>query len=175
MLNHLCDDEFCLCCELGFLFHMLDISNGVSCDASNFFRSFRHIPQATSLLEPAEPDAERITYGKLGQQFHLFMVNQLNKESMKKGGDGRPSPRTAGTPPTSGGASPTPATSQPSSAGGSPQSPRSVGRSSGGGAPLGGSGGKGAAVLGAIGQERRNSKQQQSFTVRPELEPRHAT
>lgn len=28
MLNHTCDRENCVCCELSFLFHMMDISPG---------------------------------------------------------------------------------------------------------------------------------------------------
>jgi len=83
MLNHLCNQEFCFCCELGFLFHMLDISNGASCNASNFIRAFIHNPQSAALLEPAEPDAERVVYGKLGQMFHLLMVNQIQRESAR--------------------------------------------------------------------------------------------
>ncbi len=83
-LNHLCEEEFCLSCELGFLFHMLDISNGINCNSSNFLRCFRHIPQAASLFEPAEPDPEKLGYGKLMQQFASFLLNQLHKASLRK-------------------------------------------------------------------------------------------
>lgn len=36
MLNHLCAKEFCLACELGFLFRMLDSSTGKSCQVLSF-------------------------------------------------------------------------------------------------------------------------------------------
>lgn len=44
LLSHICQREFCLACELGFLFHMLDTKKGEACQVNS----------GTSLLRPPQ-------------------------------------------------------------------------------------------------------------------------
>lgn len=77
-----CQKENCLCCELGFLFRMLEDANGQNCQATNFLRAFRTIPQAGALglFEPEQPD-NSISYSMLIQNFIRFILEQLHQET----------------------------------------------------------------------------------------------
>jgi hypothetical protein len=87
LLNHLCKSEFCLACELGFLFHMLEQRNVQVCQASNFLRALRQIPQvlALGLVEPPDAEIDQMTYPRLVQQFTRFLFEQLHKETTMHG------------------------------------------------------------------------------------------
>ncbi|CAJ0827215.1 6249_t:CDS:10 [Entrophospora sp. SA101] len=76
-----CPKENCLCCELGFLFRMLENARGRNCQASNFLKAFSTIPQALALglFEPDEPD-EKTPYSMLIQNFNRFILEQLHQE-----------------------------------------------------------------------------------------------
>ncbi|KAF9583086.1 poly(A)-specific ribonuclease [Lunasporangiospora selenospora] len=80
-IGQTCLRENCLTCELGFLFRMLEDSNGQNCQARNFLRAFSTIPQASALglFEPDEPDVKTM-YSSLIQNFNRFLLEQIHQE-----------------------------------------------------------------------------------------------
>eukprot|EP00051_Salpingoeca_urceolata_P017489 m.238457 g.238457 ORF g.238457 m.238457 type:complete len:1258 (+) comp18968_c0_seq2:2845-6618(+) len=84
--NHYCDSEHCLACELGFLFHMLDQRPARNCQATNFLRSFRTIPQATALgliLNEGSAESAKADLSGLIQSWHRFVLSQVDFDMRK--------------------------------------------------------------------------------------------
>ncbi|GAB6030538.1 poly(A)-specific ribonuclease [Chamberlinius hualienensis] len=86
LMSHLCEKEFCLSCELGFLFHMLDISKGMPCQANNFLRAFRTIPLASALdliINNGNDDGKNINLGTLIQKWNTFILQQIHTDTLE--------------------------------------------------------------------------------------------
>ncbi|RWS30393.1 PAB-dependent poly(A)-specific ribonuclease subunit PAN2-like protein [Leptotrombidium deliense] len=84
IMNHLCTREFCLTCELAFLFHMMDMcSRQVPCQASNFLRAFRTMKEASALSLVLPEDEElkkKVAFSRLAQSWIRFILHQLHSE-----------------------------------------------------------------------------------------------
>uniref|UniRef100_A0A6A7G785 PAN2-PAN3 deadenylation complex catalytic subunit PAN2 n=3 Tax=Hirondellea gigas TaxID=1518452 RepID=A0A6A7G785_9CRUS len=84
LLSHLCSREFCLACELGFLFHMLDISmnQGQPCNAANFLRAFRTIPEASAMsLTLSDSDTRsKVNLSTKIMSWNCFVLQQIKNE-----------------------------------------------------------------------------------------------
>ena len=82
--EHLCTRDYCLACELAFLFHMLDSARahtGATFSARNFVRAFRQIPQALvlSIVEQAGATSH-LELPTLLTNFATFLFGHLDTE-----------------------------------------------------------------------------------------------
>lgn len=84
MLNHTCIRENCVCCELGFLFHMMDVGGGMPCQTSNFLRCLRTVSEASALGLIFHDQAtvwKSNRACRLVQSWNRFILQQIHAQS----------------------------------------------------------------------------------------------
>eukprot|EP00808_Paulinella_micropora_P008292 g60396.t1 len=86
MLQHpgtLCPRDPCLSCELGFLFHNMDLARGATVEPRNFLRVLKQLPEASALglLDPVQPSSELMLAVKV-QDLLRFLLHQLRLEAV---------------------------------------------------------------------------------------------
>ncbi|KAL1137635.1 hypothetical protein AAG570_009331, partial [Ranatra chinensis] len=95
VLSHSCRAEFCVCCELGFLFHMLSTSGGAPCHSGNLLRALRSAKEASALhlILSDNSTLQEANFIQLIQSWNRFILHQLHSELLenkRKGNDLKP-------------------------------------------------------------------------------------
>ncbi len=85
LLNHTCSRENCICCELSFIFHMMDISPGMPCQSSNFLRALRTIPEASALglVFTDQGAVWNSNVPRLVQSWNRFILQQIHMQTLQ--------------------------------------------------------------------------------------------
>lgn len=92
--------EFCLACELGFLFRMLDSCGGSNCHAGNFLRAFgRFVSAGARGLFESDDSTPSSPYLLLIQSFARFLLDQIHTETSEHAA---PAPAPASRTPAAG-------------------------------------------------------------------------
>ena len=89
LLNHTCSRENCVCCELSFIFHMMDVSPGMPCQSSNFLRALRTIPEASALglVFTDQAAVWQSNVPRLVQSFIRFILQQIHMQICPSGSE----------------------------------------------------------------------------------------
>ncbi|XP_050539219.1 PAN2-PAN3 deadenylation complex catalytic subunit PAN2 isoform X2 [Daktulosphaira vitifoliae] len=88
LMSHICQEEFCLSCELSFLFYMMHMSKGIPCHSGNFLRALRnaHDASALGLILPDHNNSElknKINISILIQNWNRFILHQIHLELLR--------------------------------------------------------------------------------------------
>ena len=76
---HSCDRDWCISCELGFLFHMFDLGGaGMACESGNFTRAFMTMANADALGLLDGPHALPLSHRI--ENFTRYLLEQLRKD-----------------------------------------------------------------------------------------------
>lgn len=83
--KHSCTSEFCLTCELGYLFHMMDHAAITPCQANNFLRALRNIreEEIAELIFSDHMEISRDDLLSISQNWLTAVLYQVHDEVSK--------------------------------------------------------------------------------------------